>query len=338
MEYDPFREQKEKSFSSSLDQIRIIGQDLVTKIEQSTSSEEELRCQYDHWLMVCTCVYDREMNLWSWSFSAHLLLQLCLWGNKMDLSMSVTMDSYDATHQLKTSELHHKVLANQSQKLWEVLSSTHKESRTAAIVLDNSGFELFTDLCFAEWLLSTGLASRVVLHCKSLPWFISDVTEKDFQWTLEQLCCSGDSSLSYLGQKWQQRVSSGSLVIVADPFWTTSYEYASMSTVAPALYKSLSSSFIIVFKGDLNYRKLVSDRNWTYTEDFVTALEGFVPTSICALRTLKADLVAGLPAGAADRASSELPGEWMVSGQYAVVQVYKQSWLIMTVRCDDCIV
>ena len=241
----------------------------------------------------------------------------------MDLSMSVTMDSYDTTHQLKTSELQHKVLANHSQKLWEVLSSSHKRSSTAGIVLDNSGFELFTDLCFAEWLLSTRLAKNVILHCKSLPWFISDVTEKDFHWTLDQLCSSDNPSLSHLGQKWQQRLKSGSLVIVADPFWTTSYEYASMSKVAPALYKSLSSSFVVIFKGDLNYRKLLSDRNWMYTEEFTTALEGFVPTSICALRTLKADLVAGLPAGAADQASNELPGEWMVSGQYAVVQVVK---------------
>ena len=239
--------------------------------------------------------------------------------------MSVTMDSYDTEHQLKTSDLQHKVLANHSQDLWDVLSSSHKKSYTATIVLDNSGFELFTDLCFAEWLLSTQLAHSVVLHCKSLPWFISDVTEKDFHWTLDQLCSSDNSSLCYLGKKWQERVKSGSLVIVTDPFWTTSYEYAAMSKVAPELYKSLSSSFVVIFKGDLNYRKLISDRNWMYTEEFTTALEGFAPTSICAIRTLKADLVAGLPAGAADRASNELPEKWMVSGQYAVVQVDRQS-------------
>ena len=33
-------------------------------------------------------------------------------------------------------------------------------------VLDNAGFELFSDLCFADFLISTGLATRVRLRVK----------------------------------------------------------------------------------------------------------------------------------------------------------------------------
>ena len=34
------------------------------------------------------------------------------------------------------------------------------------LVLDNAGFELVTDLCLADFLVTSGLASKVVLHAK----------------------------------------------------------------------------------------------------------------------------------------------------------------------------
>ena len=85
-----------------------------------------------------------------------------------------------------------------------------------------------------------------------------------------------------------------------------------MEGVAPDLYHSLLSAYLVIFKGDLNYRKLVGDHNWSYTERFSTALAGFEPTNVAALRTLKADLVAGLPPGAASRAQNENKN-WMFS-------------------------
>ena len=97
-----------------------------------------------------------------------------------------------------------------------------------------------------------------------------------------------------------------------------------MKTVAPELYSLLSESFLIIFKGDLNYRKLLADRNWMYTQDFSIALGGFQPTNVCALRTLKADLVTGLPPGVAEKTAKENK-DWMITGQYAVLQVHNTS-------------
>ena len=217
------------------------------------------------------------------------------------------------------------ILADHSHQLWDILSNTPKKDgklREIAIVLDNSGFELFSDLCLAEWLLSDKKADKIILYCKSIPWFISDVTERDFNWTIAQLEGSEDSSLKKLGQLWRERISNGTLELVVHPYWTTSYEYAAMKAVAPDLYTSLSNALLVVFKGDLNYRKLLADRNWSYSDTFSSALQGFYPTNIVALRTLKADLVAGLPVGAAGRASIENEN-WMITGQYAVIQLHK---------------
>lgn len=221
------------------------------------------------------------------------------------------------------------LLADHSSALWELLRivsqpKTDQAPRRIDFVLDNVGLELVTDLCLAEWLLDAGLADCVHFHCKQLPWFVSDALKYDFYWTLEQMVASEDSSLAQLGLAWQGRIDTGSFVLKDHYFWTTSYEYAAMDRVAPDLYADLENAFLIFFKGDLNYRKLLADRNWLYTEQFSLALGGFQPTNLCALRTLKADLVTGLPPGAADRAAGQ-DRDWMVTGQYAVLQLHNTS-------------
>ena len=201
---------------------------------------------------------------------------------------------------------------------------TDGSPRRIDFVLDNMGLELVSDLCLAEWLLVAGMADNVHLHFKQLPWFVSDALESDLHWTLQQMKSSEDTYLTQLAARWQDRIKTGSFILKDHYFWTTSFEYAAMEKVAPDLYSDLARAFLVFFKGDLNYRKLLADRNWLYTKKFSLALGGFEPTNICALRTLKADVVTGLPPGAADRAASE-DKDWMVTGQYAVLQLHNTS-------------
>ena len=85
------------------------------------------------------------------------------------------------------------------------------------------------------------------------------------------------------------------------------------------LYKKLSSHTALIFKGDLNYRKLVGDISWETDTPFVEALEGFLPSPLLALRTCKADTVAGLRPGLGEELNATDPG-WMYSGEYGLIQ------------------
>jgi hypothetical protein len=252
----------------------------------------------------------------------------------MDLSMISTMEGYDTSQHSSTGSsaeqmqlMRTNLLSDHTSVLWDLMELLHQpksdSKRRIDFVLDNSGLELFSDLCFADWLLSNGLADKVMLHFKQMPWFVSDAMVTDFNWTLSQLQASENKALSTLGERWKRRVDDGTFILSDHAFWTTCFEYAAMATVANDLYNLLSESYLVFFKGDLNYRKLLADRNWLYTEKFSIALGGFEPTNVCALRTLKADLVTGLPPGAATRAAGENK-DWMVTGQYAVCQVKKK--------------
>lgn len=61
--------------------------------------------------------------------------------------------------------------------------------------------------------------------------------------------------------------------VLVDPFWTYPHVYSEMQQVDPQLYSGLAEAKLVIFKGDLNYRKLVGDINWETTIDFKISLQ-----------------------------------------------------------------
>jgi len=212
----------------------------------------------------------------------------------------------------------HVLGVDDTSRVWRLLEPV-KTNRCVDIVLDNAGFELFADLCLAEFLIASGTAARVRFYGKQIPWFVSDVTASDWLWSLEQLAMSPSAALSQLGQRWQQYLSDGVWQFSTHLFWTLPHDFTSMKSAAQDLYDDLSAADLVIFKGDLNYRKLVGDLAWPPTTPFTVALHGFSPTSLCCLRTLKCDLALGLAEGQAESTQAQ-DADWMLTGSYAVIQ------------------
>lgn len=253
------------------------------------------------------------------------LLQVSLWGNKCDLSISAGQENSQKDSPIEVlANLKPFILVDDADMVWAALTSskrTGQAGRRVDIILDNAGFEVVTDLVLADFLVSFGLVSEIHFHGKSFPWFVSDVTAKDFEWTIRQTMAANHRWMSKSGAQWKKYLKDGVWSYHDHPFWTQPHEFCSMAVDAPDLYKKLQGADLVLFKGDLNYRKLTGDRDWDFTVSFETALRGFEPSPLCSLRTLKANVQVGLQPGQGEKLCSEEPN-WMTNGKYAVIQFY----------------
>ncbi|WP_068472068.1 damage-control phosphatase ARMT1 family protein [Saccharicrinis aurantiacus] len=233
--------------------------------------------------------------------SLPLLLQLNLMGNKADLSQST--DTYSQKQQ-------HHILINKSQNIVDQLPNL----KQVDIILDNSGEELFADLLLAHCLLTTANTKKVVLHFKTMPYFVSDAQISDYDYLINSL--KRNSGLSQFASEIEMLVNNNKLILTNDEFWSSGLLFREMPK---ALSQELSKSDLLVFKGDLNYRKLVDDRMWdclTPTDDLIN----YLPTDALILRVLKSEVIVGLKEK--DIPSKE-DNQWKYNGEYSIIDFVK---------------
>lgn len=174
--------------------------------------------------------------------------EVCLWGNSTDLSLLINMTeeqikSLQSTGGENLAATEKNILGNHMARLWEVVKEMrNKTGGRVDFVLDNAGFELYCDCVYgmsyrlmcprkqfsrqtfvADFLIQSGLAKEVRFHGKRYPWFVSDVTKKDWNWLLNSMVYghlfrnASDQeveSLRRLGLRWK--------VCMTELFWIES--------------------------------------------------------------------------------------------------------------------
>ncbi|KAH8860717.1 Protein-glutamate O-methyltransferase [Schistosoma japonicum] len=211
----------------------------------------------------------------------NFFLNAALWANEFDLSLhpdgNFQLTGFDQVSDFM-KRVEKQIVVNDGnaihrfcKKFLDLMSLKDSDRKLrVAVILDNSGPELVADLCFAEYFVASHIAENVSFHGKSIPWFVSDVTGKDFNWLLNinnsELVFNNDSYVHLLtkwSEVWRKRIQDGSFHFRTSYFWTTPCTYDEIETVDSALYQDLSKNYdLIIFKGDLNYRKLLGDRQW----------------------------------------------------------------------------
>ena len=262
------------------------------------------------------------------------MVQISLWGNATDLSLltSLSVEQLESRQgKAVRDESKKNVLVNDTAEAEALLMGQDTQLSTSVhIVLDNAGFELLADLVFAGFLVESGYAKQIVLHGKRMPWFVSDVMDRDLAdlidgfaegTTFSDIDPEDKQAIMTAGHYWQGLQKREALVFRAEAFWTTAHPYGRMPEVDPQLFQYLTSSVLVVYKGDLNYRKLTYDAQWPHTTTFKGSIGPLAikvndkGTRTLALRTAKADVAVGLKPGQ----EKDLPHDWTRTGKYAMI-------------------
>lgn len=222
-------------------------------------------------------------------YSLETLLSASLWGNKCDLSLSngEVIPQNDDDPNVTTRFLEKNLIINKRNTLVSWLG----EARKIAMILDNCGKEFQADIRLAHYLTDV-MGKSVTLFPKAIPWYVSDVLMSDIERLDIRIDC------------------------FEDEFWTTQAPY---HKIKGKLLNKLNQYDVILFKGDLNYRKLLGDLDWPKTITFQKVLQQLefpVKSKIATLRTCKAEITVGL-----SKNFQKPDPTWEISGDYGIIDV-----------------
>ncbi|MFJ2017931.1 damage-control phosphatase ARMT1 family protein [Streptomyces nodosus] len=234
---------------------------------------------------------------------AQALLHGSLWGNRADLGFRLS-----ATGSPTAAG---RLVADDGEAFWSLLPAD-----TLCLVADNAGRELIPDLLLTDHLLHHGRVRRAVLQVKAHPYYISDATTADVVDAVRRLV-SAQGAAAGAGERLWTAMTEGRLQIRAHPFSCAPLPYAEMPD---ELRAEFAAADLTIFKGDLNYRRLVGDRLYPPTTPFAE-VTAYFPGPVAALRTLKSDVIVGLDASMEAALDAAEGRRWRTSGAHALIQV-----------------
>ena len=188
-------------------------------------------------------------------------------------------------------------------------------------LVDNSGVEFFSDLCLACILLSESV-SKVYFHVNVLPIFVSDVIEDDF----EHMVGIVERYIENVIDTDKKIIYSEGLKMIKQMFVNQQAEMVpSFIWNMPTPYKKVESNIfserhsILIVKGDLNYRRLAEDNNWSYSKKLESLTKKYISCPTLVIRCFKSDLVLDYKWKDYRRNMKEDP-DWRGGGEYGVVR------------------
>lgn len=233
-------------------------------------------------------------------------LQYALWGNRIDLSFAASLAHGSSWHA-------DDLIADDTIPTVEHL--LRRPGGTIHFIADNTGTELAADLAFADGLLNAlQLAGQVIYHVKMHPTFVSDTTAQDVLLLLNRLQARGGAARA-LAERLRAAMFEGRLRVAPDLYWNSSRW---LWDLPPRLARLFETAVLVILKGDLNYRRALGDAPWPAETPFADTVDYF-PAPLLALRTLKSDVVVGLPSGLEAELDQTAPG-WHGDGRRGQIQ------------------
>jgi hypothetical protein len=230
------------------------------------------------------------------------LIEFDLWGNRIDLSFALVM-----AHGVKAGD--DDLLVDDAPRVVEHLLA---KPGTVHLICDNAGTELAMDCALIDGLLDHRY--DVWMHVKAHPFYVSDTTVPDVHHFWRMLRARGGAEAA-LSERLVAAFEAGRLRVLPDYFWCSG---TFLNAMPAYLHEVFAGAALVILKGDLNYRRAVTDVIWAPTTPFayVTA---YMPAPLLALRTFKSDPNVGLPPGIAEALDAQ-DSQWRVNGKRGVIQ------------------
>jgi uncharacterized protein with ATP-grasp and redox domains len=231
-----------------------------------------------------------------------------LWGNRADLGFRIGQSPQRREHGSA------QLVADDSADLWSALGP----NASVVMVTDNAGRELLADLVLIDHLLHHDLASAISLQVKPWPYYVSDATAADVAACLRRLGKTPGTATAVVDRV-RAAMAEGRIGLHAHEFYCAPWSYRHLPADLASQFRRAS---LTIFKGDLNYRRLVEDRAWPVVTPLADVTSYF-PGSFAVLRTLKSDVVTGL--APATVAELDATGQrWRTDGRHALLQVLRR--------------
>jgi hypothetical protein len=236
------------------------------------------------------------------------ILLASLWGNRADLGFR--MGASGEPGDIGSA----RVIVDQSADLWDALGP----GISVILMTDNAGRELLADLVLIDHLLQRRQVGSVSVHVKPYPYYVSDATTADVDACLRRLAATRGTAAE-IAHRLHRTMATGMVSLYTHEFYCAPWSFHRMPADLVAQFEHAS---LTILKGDLNYRRLVGDRDWPPTIPF-TEVAAYFPRAFAALRTLKSDVITGLdPATVADLDATGQP--WRTDGSHGLIQVRLQ--------------
>ncbi len=244
---------------------------------------------------------------------AHILA--ALWGNRADLS-NTNVNQAQAHEEIDGGE-HLLLLIDDIHQFQQKIDSTYDK---VAYITDNVGRELFSDLALIEYLLSNNAIEYLTMIVKPAPLFVSDAMRKDVELSVQLLCETPLANVQGFGKRLLDLQKNGRLIILEEPSLCGYHMFEEMPW---DFTRNLSTFDLVIVKGDANYRRVIGDRHWEYTQPINEILDYF-PTDLLLLRTLKSEIMVGLSAEQVKSLNRKYEN-WLVDGFCGVVQLVQKN-------------
>lgn len=244
---------------------------------------------------------------------AAALLSAAVCGNKADLGFAAHPPPPGHTASPPPRDT---LLVDQTDQLLATLADRPGH---LSFVADNAGRELLADLVLLDDLLTAGRVDTVALHLKPTPYYVSDATTTDLASCLRRLDRAGGNA-ARIARRLRNAFHIGRAQIRTHWFYSSPLEFTAMPD---DLTTEFATASVTILKGDLNYRRVFGDRHRPATTPASHA-GGYFPGRFAVLRTLKSDVVVGLPDAMVAKLDRQDDG-WRTSGSHAVLQVVDPS-------------